>query len=92
MGVFIAGSYSIVLILPAETLSDDRIALGTGAVLSLGYIGGFLGPWIGGAILDSHGSFDYLVYTLAASSCLMLIATLGLRETGHRGRAPTPCA
>jgi CP family cyanate transporter-like MFS transporter len=90
LGTFIAGTYSIALILPAETLDDHDVALGTGLVLSLGYIGGLIGPWIGGFILDSGGSFTHLIYVLLASSLVMLFAAIVLQETGHRTKVLSP--
>jgi len=85
-GFFIGGSFAISLAIPAEMVPKDSVGTASGMVISIGHIGGFIGPWLAGYILDATGSLDLdlivLIGAAIAFACLVFIVT----ETGPRSR------
>jgi len=85
-GICIGGSFAISLALPAEIVPKDSVGTASGMVISIGHIGGFIGPLLAGYIMDATGTLnlDLIVLIGAAivSACLVFTVT----ETGPRSR------
>ena len=84
VGAATSGTFSMTLALPLELLPIEFAGIATGTVLSIGYVGGFLGPWLAGRIVDATGSFDLALLLLSATGVLWAIVGLLIPETGHR--------
>ena len=72
------------LALPLELLPNEFAGIATGTVLSIGYVGGLLGPWLTGRIVDATGSFDLALYLLAATGILWALVGFLIPESGRR--------
>jgi CP family cyanate transporter-like MFS transporter len=86
IGITTGGTFSMILALPVEIMPKESIGMASGMVLSIGYIGGFVGPWLAGHIVDTTGNFDlalvFLIGTAIAWTCIAFL----IPETGHRTR------
>jgi nitrate/nitrite transporter NarK len=56
----------------------------SGLVLSIGAVGGFIGPIIGGRILDLTGSLNQAFILLAIIAAVTIAVTFLLPETGSK--------
>jgi len=84
VGIATSGTFSMTLALPLELLPNEFAGIATGTVLSIGYVGGLLGPWLAGRIVDATGSFDLALYLLAATGILWALVGFLIPETGQR--------
>ena len=66
--------------LPTAMLSGTAAAGGIALINAVGNLGGFLGPYLMGAIKDSTGSFTIGLLTIATGT---LVATVVLLMLGH---------
>jgi len=82
VGIAIMTQYPTILALPVEMVPKEEVGAASGLVLSIGYIGGVIGPLIGGRILDLTGSLSLSLIVLAGVSVAMIGAALMLPETG----------
>ena len=55
---------------PAQYVEKSRVGQAGGLIIGMGYLGGFVGPWVIGAIRDWAGSFGPGFYTLAIVSLI----------------------
>ena len=78
--------YVILLALPIEIMSPDEVGTASGLMLSVGSVGGIIGPLIGGHILDLTGSLDLSLLVLVGASIAAIGIALKLPETGPRVR------
>jgi MFS family permease len=78
--------YVILLALPIEIMSPNEVGTASGLMLSVGSVGGIIGPLIGGHILDLTGSLDLSLLVLVAASIAAIGIALKLPETGPRVR------
>lgn len=77
----------MILALPLEILPRQSAGLASGMVISLGYIGALVGPWLTGRILDSTGSFDLALVALVVAAVAWAVAgSLLIPETGKKRR------
>ena len=74
--------YPTLLALPVELVPKEQVGTASGLVLSIGYIGGVIGPIMGGRILDLTGSLSLLLVVLAGISIAMVGVAFMLPETG----------
>lgn len=85
-GIATGVQFSIILVLAAELVPPEGVGRASGMILSIGYIGGLIGPWLAGYIMDITGnlnvSFIVLLGIAAIATCLSFI----LPETGPRAR------
>ena len=84
VGIATSGTFAMLLALPIEMLPRTAVGTATGAILSVGYIGGLLGPWLTGRLVDMTGSFDYAVIGLAVVAGLWMIAGFLMPEAGEK--------
>jgi len=74
-----------IMALPVEMMPKEEVGMASGLIVSIGFIGGIIGPLIGGRILDLTGSLDLSLLILTGIS----IATAGIAfmvpETGPKG-------
>ena len=64
----------------------EQVGAASGLVLSVGYIGGIIGPLIGGRILDVTGSLSLSLVVLVGVSIAMAGVAIMLPETGPRAK------
>ncbi len=80
------------LLLIAEVVEAEAIGRAGGLVLSVGYMGGVLGPSLTGYLRDVTGDFNLALLFLGLLSLASLAAVAPLPETGRRealrGRSP----
>ncbi len=86
VGIATSGTFSMTLALPLELLPNEYAGIASGAVLSIGYVGGLVGPWLAGRIVDATGSFDLALVLLAVTGVLWMVVALLIPETGRRAR------
>ena len=55
---------------PAQYVEKSQVGRAGGLIIGIGYLGGFVGPWMVGAIRDWAGSFGPGFYTLAILSVI----------------------
>ena len=80
------GAFSIIFALPVEMVPKESVGAASGMVLSIGYIGALVGPWVAGRILDVTGSLNLaLVMVIVMSAAWTYIAFI-IPETGPRAR------
>lgn len=72
------------LLLIAEVVEAEAIGRAGGLVLSVGYLGGVLGPSLTGYLRDVTGGFDFPLLFLGLLSLASIAAVAALPETGRR--------
>jgi cyanate permease len=65
-----------------ETTPKEEVGLASGLVLSIGYIGGVIGPLVGGRVLDLTGNLDLSLIILVVVSAVAAGIVYWLPETG----------
>jgi CP family cyanate transporter-like MFS transporter len=80
-GAATAIRFSTILSLPVEMVHPGQAGMASGLVMSVGYIGALVGPLIGGAILDSTGSYEWIFLSLVIVSALAAAVAFVLPET-----------
>jgi MFS transporter, CP family, cyanate transporter len=82
------GTFPMILAFLLEMLPNQSVGKASGTVLSIGYIGGLLGPWLAGHIVDSTASLNLALLLLSGTA--LLWAGIGFRvpETGRKAQAP----
>jgi CP family cyanate transporter-like MFS transporter len=73
--------FSTILSLPVEMVDPRQAGMASGMVMSVGYIGALVGPLIGGIILDSTGSYEWIFLSLVIVSALAAVLVFLLPET-----------
>lgn len=84
VGIATSGTFSMILALPLELLPKETAGTASGIVLAIGYLGGLLGPWIAGYIVDITGSLDLALIMLLCTGLLWAVNGFLLPETGRR--------
>ncbi len=82
VGVATGTQFPIILALPVEMVPKEQVGAASGLVLSVGYIGGIIGPLIGGRILDVTGSLSLSLVVLIGIAIAMVRVAIMLPETG----------
>ena len=83
VGICIPTRYIATLIFPVDIIPEKDLGTASG-LLFIGYIGGMIGPYIGGRILDYTGSFNVALLVLLGVSLGAMGLALSLPETGPR--------
>jgi len=78
------GAFAMILALPVEMVSRESVGAASGMVLSVGYIGALVGPWVGGHILDVTGSLDLTIIMLIGVGVVWTCIAFIIPETGSR--------
>jgi len=78
----------VMMVIPVEL--DDvgpvLTATAVGVVFMIGNSGGFVGPVIGGMLMDSFGNFSGF-FTMGAALILAALVIIPLRETGGKKKS-----
>jgi cyanate permease len=84
VGLAAGAQFPIVMAFIPDLVPVEGIGRASGMVMSIGYIGGLVGPWLGGYILDITGTLDPNLIILACLSAVGAYLALRLPETAHR--------
>lgn len=90
VGIAQGGIFPMILALPLELLPNESVGTASGTVLSVGYVGGFLGPWFAGYIVDTTASLDWALLMLAGTAIISALIGFVIPEPGRR--TPTSTA
>jgi CP family cyanate transporter-like MFS transporter len=83
-GVLVSGVFSLMFIIPVECVGLANAGGAMGLTLSLGYIGGLVGPWVVGYLRDLAGTFWPGFLTVALVNTAAALLSFLLKETGWR--------
>ena len=86
-GILVSGVFSLMFIVPVERVGLVKAGGAMGLTLSIGYIGGLVGPWLVGYLRDLTGAFWSGFLSIAVVSEVALLLSLLLKETGWRRSA-----
>jgi cyanate permease len=86
VGIATSGAFPMILALPLEILQTQSVGLTSGTILSIGYIGGFAGPWFAGHIVDSTGNLDLAFLLLLGTALVWALIGFLIPETGSMRR------
>ena len=86
IGIALGGTFSMILALPVEMVPKESVGMASGMILSIGYIGGLLGPWIAGRILDTTGTLNLALIILIGVAVVWAVIAFLIPETGSRAR------
>lgn len=90
VGFVISGSFAMKLALPSELSRGGAIGSASGMILSIGYLGGLIAPWLAGYLFDLSNSLNLpLMGLFVIGLAWGFIGTL-LPETGRRASPPAP--
>ncbi|MDO8472247.1 MAG: MFS transporter [Dehalococcoidia bacterium] len=78
-GLGFGGLIPLIPALVADTFGTAKMATLTGTVLTGTYLGGALGPWMGGFLFDVSRSYLWAFGFAAAATCVSLLLSLRLR-------------
>jgi CP family cyanate transporter-like MFS transporter len=84
VGLAAGAQFPMVMALIPDLVPVEGIGRASGMAMSIGYIGGLVGPWLGGYILDITGTIDLNLWILAGLSAVGVYLALRLPETGVR--------
>ena len=82
IGIAIMTQFPTILALPVEMVDKKDVGAASGLLTSVGYIGGFIGPIIGGRILDITRSLNLAFFILVIVSIAIICITFALKEPG----------
>ena len=85
---FMCGSFSILLALPVELAPREYVGTASGMMLTIGYLGGLIGPWLAGYIIEATGTLDLVFFILFGVALAMAVMAFLVTETGARARQP----
>ena len=86
LGVTLTATYVMSLFLPLELVKPEYAGTASGVVISIGYIGGAMGPLIAGYLRDTAGSIVPSIIMLAVLTFISMILVFLIPETGYRAR------
>jgi cyanate permease len=86
IGITVGGTFSMILALPVELVSKESVGVASGMVLSIGYLGGLVGPWLAGYIMDITGNLDLALVVLVGTAIIWTVIAFLIPETGSRIR------
>jgi cyanate permease len=87
VGVAAGTRFTTLLTLPVEMMHDRRVGMASGMVLSVGFVGGVIGPLVGGRILDVTQTLDLSLMVLVGISAASAFLASRITETGPGRRA-----
>ena len=80
------GAFSIIFALPVEMVPKESVGAASGMVLSVGYMGALIGPWVAGRILDVTGTLDLALIMLIGVAVVWTCIAFIIPETGPRAK------
>jgi cyanate permease len=86
VGISTGGTFPMILALPVEIMPKESIGMASGMILSIGYLGGLIGPWLAGHIVDATGTLDIALVVLIGIAMIWTYIALLIPETGRRDR------
>jgi cyanate permease len=86
-GIVSSAMFLTIMTLPVEMMPKEAVGTATGLMLSIGDIGGIIGPWIGGHIFDLTGSLNPSFLVLTGVAIAAAGIAFRLPETGPKARA-----
>ncbi|MFC1869582.1 CynX/NimT family MFS transporter [Thermodesulfobacteriota bacterium] len=86
LGIVLA-SFPLLLALPVDLVPEECVGTATGMVLSIGYVGALVGPWLAGYLLDVTGSLNPALVVLMVAGIVHTAFGMLLPETGSRSPA-----
>ena len=75
-----------ILMLPVELLPKEAVGRASGVIFSIGFVGGTIGAFMGGYILDLTGSLDLSLLILVVLSIVAAVIAFQIPETGTRAK------
>jgi CP family cyanate transporter-like MFS transporter len=81
VGVAAGTRFTMLLTLPIELMHEREVGMASGMVLSLGFLGGVVGPLIGGRILDATQNLDLSLTVLVVTSLVAAFIASRVPET-----------
>jgi len=84
LGITLTATYVMSLFLPLELVKADHAGTASGVVISIGYIGGAMGPLIAGYLKDTTGTLVPSIIMLAVMTFISMVIIFLIPETGHR--------
>lgn len=84
VGLAAGAQFPIILSLVPDLVPVEGIGRASGMVMSVGYVGGLVGPWLGGYILDFTGTLNLNLIISAGLAAVGIYLALRLPETGVR--------
>jgi cyanate permease len=82
VGIAIGIQLPITLALPPDLFPAKAVGVASGMTMSIGYIGGLVGPWASGYILDITGTLNLTLIVLSVLSVISTFIALRLPKTG----------
>ena len=82
IGVALTTIIPTVLALTTELVSSEEVGTASGLVISIGNVGGIIGPLVGGRIYDLTGSLHQFLLVLIGISAAATVVALRMPETG----------
>lgn len=80
VGIATSIRFTTLVALPAELVPRALSGTASGLVMSLGYLGAILGPFVAGYIIDVTGSFRIIFIMLIAASVITSLLSLAVTE------------
>jgi CP family cyanate transporter-like MFS transporter len=87
VGIAAGTRFTTLLTLPVEMMHERQAGMASGMVLSVGFVGGVIGPLVGGRILDTTQTLDLSLMVLVGISVASAFLALRIPETGAGRRA-----
>lgn len=84
LGATLTATYVMPLFLPLELVKPEYAGTASGVVISIGYIGGAMGPLIAGYLKDTTGTLVSSIIMLAVLTFISIIIVFFIPETGYR--------
>lgn len=82
LGITLTATYVMSLFLPIELVRPDYAGTASGIVISIGYIGGAMGPLIAGYLKDSTGTLIPSIIMLSVLMLISMVLIFFVPETG----------
>ncbi len=86
VGILTGAQFPIILTLASELVPVEGAGRASGTIISIGYVGGLVGPWVAGYIMDITGTLNLVLMVLTVLAILAIYPALRLPETGPRAR------
>ena len=87
IGVAVPTRFITILMVLVELMPAECVGTASGLVF-IGYVGGIMGTYTTGRILDATGAFDSALLTLVVISIASVVLAMKLPETGYKAKSP----